>query len=104
MLTVQNTVLILLMRHVRTRPGDLFLSSTAVVMQELTKVLTCFVIIYCQEAKSVSKLFRILNESIIQQPMDTLKVCVPGIIYTIQNNLLYVAVSNLEAATYQVCS
>ncbi|CAD5121467.1 DgyrCDS9972 [Dimorphilus gyrociliatus] len=102
LLTFQNTILILLMRYVRTRPGDLFISSTAVVMQELTKVLTCVIVMYFQEAKSISHLLKILHESIILQPIDTLKVCVPGIIYTIQNNLLYVAVSNLEAATYQV--
>ena len=43
-----------------------------------------------------------LNENIFQQPIDCLKISVSAIVYTLQNNLLYVAVSNLEAATYQV--
>lgn len=34
--------------------------------------------------------------------MDTVKVAVPALIYTIQNFLLYLAVENLDAATYMV--
>ena len=39
-LTVQNAALILWLRYVRTREGDMFLSATAVVMAELIK---CFI-------------------------------------------------------------
>lgn len=34
--------------------------------------------------------------------MDTLKLAVPSGLYAIQNNLIFVALSNLNAATYQV--
>lgn len=39
---------------------------------------------------------------VITNPRDTFKMCVPSIIYAIQNNLAFVALSNLDAATYQV--
>jgi len=41
-------------------------------------------------------------QNIIQQPLDCLKISVPAVIYVIQNNLLYVAISHLDASTYQV--
>lgn len=46
----------------------------------------------------------ILRQEIVHKPIETLKLAIPSGIYTLQNNLLYVALSNLDAATYQVQS
>ncbi|KAJ8934267.1 hypothetical protein NQ318_020918 [Aromia moschata] len=104
-LTVQNALLGLSMRYARTRDGDMFLSSTgtylAVLMSEVVKFLTCIGIVYVQTGGVVS-LFDTIDKQIIKQPMDTLKICVPSFVYVIQNNLLYVSASHLDAATYQV--
>ncbi len=43
-----------------------------------------------------------MNIDIWQKPMETLKLLIPAGLYTLQNNLLFVALSNLDAATYQV--
>ena len=39
---------------------------------------------------------------VVRQPYDTLKVCIPAMIYIVQNNLFYVAASHLDAATFMV--
>ena len=43
-LVIQNAILILMLRYVRTRPGEKFFSSTAVVMAEILKLVTCLLI------------------------------------------------------------
>ena len=74
----------------------------AVVMSELVKLFTCLLIVFKEEDSSLGKVKIAIHEQIIRQPMDTLKVCIPSLIYVVQNNLLYLAASNLDAATYQV--
>ena len=42
-----------------------------------------------------------INE-IVFKPRETAKLIVPSGLYAMQNNLLYLALSNLDPATYQV--
>lgn len=99
---VQNAAQTLVMRYVRVRPGDMFVSTTAVVMSESVKLLTCLLIIFYERGFNVLQWWTHLSENIFQQPLDCLKISVPAVVYMLQNNLLYVAASNLDAATYQV--
>lgn len=104
LLTLQNAVLILVMRYTRTSASkdDMYMATTAVIMSELFKVLASLSILFLQEGKSIPRLLAHLHQNIIKEPLDCLKISVPSIIYTLQNNLLYVALTNLEAATFQV--
>ncbi|XP_058831024.1 UDP-N-acetylglucosamine transporter [Topomyia yanbarensis] len=101
-LTLQNAILGLSMRYARTRSGPMFLSSTAVVMAEVVKLATSLVLVFLEEGKSLPRFKGTLHATIVKQPLDTLKICVPSFLYIVQNNLLYVAASHLDAATYQV--
>ena len=100
-LTVQNAASILLMRYTRTRAGDLYITSTAVTMTELLKLVTSSLILLTQK-RSVVEWLKYLFSQTLGQPLDMLKMAVPAGIYTVQNNLLYIALSNLDAATFQV--
>ena len=42
------------------------------------------------------------RDEILMKPWETSKLIVPSGLYAVQNNLLYLALSNLDAATYQV--
>ena len=46
---LQNSVLILIMRYVRVRKGDMFLASTAVVMQEMLKLLSSLLLLFIEQ-------------------------------------------------------
>lgn len=70
-------------------------------MSEVVKLITCLAIVYV-EAGGIVGLLETIDKQILKNKMDTLKVCVPSFVYVVQNNLLYVSASHLDAATYQV--
>lgn len=44
-----------------------------------------------------------LRVEVAGKPLEIAKLMVPALLYTIQNNMLYEALENLDAATYSVC-
>ena len=101
-LTIQNTLLILSMRYSRILSGEKYITTTAVVFSEAAKMCVCLIIIFYQQ-DSFKNFKDHLHHHFVEEWKDTLKMSVPAIVYMIQNNLQYVAVSNLEAAVFQVC-
>ena len=60
------------------------------------------VILLFQQGLSVHRSLRIYVDEVVRKPKETLLLGVPAMLYTVQNNLLIVALKNLDAATYQV--
>eukprot|EP00934_Nitzschia_sp_Nitz4_P008254 Nitzschia sp. Nitz4//scaffold57_size113557//78210//79468//NITZ4_004001-RA/size113557-processed-gene-0.46-mRNA-1//-1//CDS//3329554876//8244//frame0 len=103
LLVAQMVGLVLLMSYTRRQrdPGQpLYLASTAVFVMEVMKLIICCGVIAYQ---SGGNLLGELNKHVAQAPVEMLKLSVPSFLYTVQNNLLYFALTNLDAATYQVC-
>ncbi|KAG7329815.1 hypothetical protein KOW79_006037 [Hemibagrus wyckioides] len=103
-LMIQTTSLVLTMRYSRTlqSEGPRYLASSAVLLSEILKILICSLLIFSYNSCSVRDLYQELKEEIVHRPSETVKLVIPSGVYTLQNNLLYVALSNLDAATYQV--
>ncbi|CAO0799998.1 unnamed protein product [Mucor circinelloides] len=106
-LVIQNSALILSMRYTRASvPADkLYLASTAVLMSEVIKTLVCLVVVYRllpSHGRSLRKLYNFLYRELVINWKETIKLALPAILYLIQNNLQYVAATNLDAATFQV--
>jgi UDP-sugar transporter A1/2/3 len=142
LLVVQNTCLVLLMRYSRTRPGTMYLGSTAVCCDEALKLVTCFGILavtYLRRKGTEGGGYSPLrtgtedddeeeddgNSAGEQQEADDdipegsrrhdsfrsylgaelqfdFRMAGIAAIYTVQKNLLYLGISNLDAAVFQV--
>ena len=148
-LVIQNTCLVLLMRYSRTRPGTMYLGSTAVCCDEAMKLFTCLgilVISYLWSVRDRGVVYDRLriSEMIVNDDRDGVSneeddiddddcsfrpiqidnasarqhnsfreylgeqlkfdFRMAGLagLYTLQKNLLYLAISNLDAAVFQV--
>jgi len=120
-LAVQNAMLTLIMHYSRVNaaPSQTYSAAAAVLLVELFKGSISLIVAFSRiDLYSPSYLsndqpqsspwnptvilsrFRRLGKEVFRP--DCWKLSIPAILYVIQNNLQFVAVSNLEAATFQV--
>ncbi|ORY89704.1 nucleotide-sugar transporter-domain-containing protein [Leucosporidium creatinivorum] len=113
LLVLQNASVSLLTRLSRTpRPGKaVYIPAVAVFTAELVK-LSVSLTMLVREKRSIGrskgkrdgvlKTVRIaLWDLAVNQRQEIVKLAVPAALYALQNTLLYTALSNLDAATYQ---
>ncbi|KAJ6259776.1 UDP-galactose transporter [Drechslerella dactyloides] len=93
-------------RIMPSTPGGRYLTSTAVFMNEVIKFLICSLIAFQdQTAKDGPHTSWLVTGTTVYNEVfkhDSWKLAIPAALYTLQNSLQYVAVSNLDAATFQV--
>ena len=70
-------------------------------MSEVFKMLAC-VIMAVRAVGGVMPMLALLRAEILGNHIDTLKCAVPAVAYTIQSNLMFVALARLDAPTFQV--
>ncbi|RKP38427.1 nucleotide-sugar transporter-domain-containing protein, partial [Dimargaris cristalligena] len=114
-LVVQNSALVLVMRYSRLhsgQTGEKYYTSTAVLLAELSKLIMSIGLFlrgeWDEEDPAGGSLAQreppITVRWLVGEVLgaDAWKLMIPAALYTIQNNLQYIAVSLLDAATFQV--
>ena len=101
-LTLQNAVHTLLVRYSRARPVEhMFYPSVAVFCTEAVKLVICIGAV-AVECGGLGRALATVYATVVDHPADTAKVGVLSFVFTIQNNLFYLAASHLDAATFMV--
>ncbi|CAH0514931.1 unnamed protein product [Peronospora belbahrii] len=93
------------MRLSRVGNFSRFNSATAVFVGEMLKLMTCFILLSYEfyTLKKPQRRKRMRNSfRAITNPGELVRMSVPAMLYVVLNNLQYVAVSNLDAPTFQV--
>lgn len=88
------------LRYTRIVQTDLYFSTTAVCLTEIIKLFLSLGML-TRETGGLSRCKDVVVEQVLS-PVELLKLSVPSVVYAIQNNMAFVALSNLDAAVYQV--
>ncbi|CAG0924348.1 unnamed protein product [Notodromas monacha] len=99
--TSLTTALVILMRLSKTEGSEPYASSTAVLISEIIKLFVSLIALGV-ERKSLLALSKCVFREILCDPKETCKLMIPAGLYALQNNLVYLALTNLDAATYQI--
>ncbi|KAK7810962.1 hypothetical protein U0070_024299 [Myodes glareolus] len=90
------------LRYTRTTAQELYFSTTAVCITEVIKLLIS-VGLLAKETGSLERFKASLSENVLGSPKELVKLSVPSLVYAVQNNMAFLALSNLDAAvTYQL--
>jgi len=103
-LVVQNALLELAMRYSRVHadPRHLYLATTAVVSSEVIKLVCASLLLLHECHGSVVAWGRTVWTECVVDWATMLRLLIPSILYTLQNNLAFVASTHLSLATFQV--
>jgi len=101
-LVIQNCSLMMVTGYSRSLPGPKYLTSTAVLAGEILKSAVVLGVLISQHGLHGTQ--AAIREDVFGARGETLRYAVPSIFYTLQNNLWYYALSNLDTVTAAVTS
>ena len=78
-----------------------YLNSTAVTLSEFIKFASSILAIYAGANSSGAAVHTVVR-ALFGSPDQLLRVAVPSLLYTIQNNIIYTSLSHLDAVTFQI--
>ena len=101
LMLVQNAAFVLVMRYSRKQQqsgsATQYNVSIVVTLQEAFKLIVCFAVLTVQAGGSLAPAFAPLA-----RPRELLRIAVPAVCFVLQNNILYVALSNLDPLLSQI--
>lgn len=99
---LQNSSLFVVTRYSRLpdeEGGLIYISSAVVLVVEICKMVICLGVL---AAQGPQKMALALRHHIWVEREQTARLAIPAICYAVQNNLVFLAISNLSAAAAQV--
>lgn len=104
LLILQNSALTIFMRMTRLKCSKAsYITSTAVVITELLKFMISLILFVKEDCHfNIQNMISIISSEVNENRRDLLAIIIPSGLYVLQNNLQFVAVSNLPAQVYQV--
>lgn len=81
---------------------DVYATTTLILVFELMKFAFCLILLLVQKSGSLPQLYSTIYSQVICKPQETAKLSIPSFMYIMQNNLVLIALSHLDAATFQV--
>jgi UDP-sugar transporter A1/2/3 len=102
LMLLQNAGFVLVMRYSRKQqaseqPAESYNVSVVVVLQELLKLVLCMFMIGLEQRSASSAV-----SALYATRRDLARIAVPAACFTLQNNVFYVALSNLHPLTFQI--
>ncbi|KAK9825076.1 hypothetical protein WJX74_006218 [Apatococcus lobatus] len=108
LLVFQGTALSLTLRYSRTMTGTNYLASVAVIYTELIKLLVCMAAQFLECSQASRRHGGHLWIELVQQTREIMQrstpMAVPAALFVMQQVLVIVAASHLDAVTFQICS
>mmetsp|Transcript_57385 Transcript_57385/g.141049 ORF Transcript_57385/g.141049 Transcript_57385/m.141049 type:complete len:318 (-) Transcript_57385:29-982(-) len=95
-LVVQNVSLAVTLRYTRTQRYE-YVMSSVVLLQEAVKFAVC-----CAVLAANGELVATFRDALLGAPSEAARLAVPAAIYTVQTNLLYVAIDHLSTPVYLI--